>query len=72
MSESSVNTPTPPNSTKRRESFILTLWVERPAEGIPVWRGYVESGSRQRLYFDSLVELEAIVHRISDWMDPVS
>ena len=70
MSESNFHAAQAPLVTARRTTFILTLWVERPLAGNPVWRGYVETGARQRLYFDALAELDAIVQNLTDWTDP--
>lgn len=51
---------------KRSDSFVARLWLESAPGEDPVWRGHVRhvQGSEER-YFQSLVEMQAFVERVS-------
>jgi hypothetical protein len=61
-------------------SFIITLWAEprdpawtstgRDAPVAEVWRGYLETSSRERRYFSTLAELNHLLIAASQWRDP--
>jgi hypothetical protein len=64
----------------RRKSFIITLWAEprEPAWSPPgrdlsdteIWRGYLESSSRERRYFSTLAQLNHLLIAAAQWRDP--
>jgi len=58
----------PPPSVAR-SSFILTLWVERAGEE-QIWRGSIETASRERTYFRTLRRLTEYLISVTGWREP--
>lgn len=52
-----------------RTSFILSIWVELQSHASPIWRGYLETTTGRRAYFDSLAELNHLLHSLGGWRD---
>jgi hypothetical protein len=71
-----VTTPpdekTAPILTVHRKSYIISIWAERPAEGTPVWRGYLETTVGQRSYFASLADLNRMLRERGGWEELTS
>ncbi len=53
----------------RRTSLIVTIWAETQPGRPVVWRGYLETPTIQRVYFDSLPALAALLQAFG-WNDP--
>ena len=64
--ESSSPVPLP----TRRASFILSIWSESQPDAQAAWRGYLETPSGKRAYFDLLAELSRLLQDLGGWHDP--
>ncbi len=53
----------------RRTLYRLSIWNEGGDEG-RVWHGFVETAAEQRMYFDTLAELNQLLCELGGWMDP--
>ncbi len=53
----------------RRTLYLLTIWREERDE-ISVWHGFIETASKQRLYFGTLADLNQLLCELGGWMDP--
>jgi hypothetical protein len=54
----------------RRAAFILTIWSDTTSAAKPDWRGYLERGDGQRLYFGTLADLGRLLVEVAGWVDP--
>ena len=54
----------------RRASFILSIWSESQPNAQAAWRGYLETPSGKRAYFDLLAELSRLLQDVGGWHDP--
>jgi len=53
----------------RRASFILSIWPEAQRAAPDCWRGYLETTTGQRAYFDSLDTLNRFLTERAGWRE---
>ncbi|MCP4416106.1 MAG: hypothetical protein GY805_05770 [Chloroflexi bacterium] len=49
------------NRKAQRRHFILSIWTQASGSSHAVWRGYLESASGSRTYFDTLQRLDNLL-----------
>lgn len=49
-----------PMFPRQSVSFLISLWLDHPDSGLPLWRGVLVTAADQRLHFSSL----------AGWQDP--
>ena len=51
-------------------SYVISLWIDHYADGVPVWRGILGTVAGQRLYFSTLAQLNRWLCELAGWQDP--
>ena len=56
--------------SRRPSSYLVSIWPERSAEGVVVWRGVLVTPAGQRLPFSTLTQLNCWLNELAGWQDP--
>lgn len=59
-----------PMLPRRSVSFLISLWLDHPDNGLPLRRGVLVTAADQRLHFSSLAELNRLLCELAGWQDP--
>jgi hypothetical protein len=51
-------------------SYVISIRVDRGANGAPVWRGVLVTAAGQRLHFSTLAQLNSWLCELAGWQDP--
>jgi hypothetical protein len=57
-------------ASRRPSSYLISLWIDHSAAGMPVWRGVLVTAAGQRLYFSTLAQLHRWLCELAGWQDP--
>jgi hypothetical protein len=56
-------------ATRRPTSYLVSIWPERTADGLAVWRGVLVTPAGQRLHFSTLAQLNRWINELAGWQD---
>jgi len=51
-------------------SYVISIRVDRTANGLAVWRGVLVTAAGQRLPFSTLAQLNSWLCELIGWQDP--
>ncbi|MFN8595359.1 MAG: hypothetical protein U0559_04140 [Anaerolineae bacterium] len=57
-------------ATRRPTSYLVSVWSERAADGVTVWRGVLITAAGQRLHFSTLTQLSHWLGELAGWQEP--
>jgi selenocysteine lyase/cysteine desulfurase len=53
---------------RRPASYLISLWIDHPQSGLPLWRGALVTAADQRLHFSTLAELNRLLCELAGWL----
>ena len=54
----------------RRISYLISIWLEKPEQARPRWRGALQTLAGQQFPFNTLNELNRLLYELGGWTDP--